>query len=97
MQPSYPGRPDYLAFGDSVAFGFRPVTSAATYLNPANFIGYPEDVAKALRLNLANASCPGETTSSMINTSAPSNGCETLLRSNRIRPKPGQVSRTCGR
>jgi hypothetical protein len=77
VQPSYPGRPDYLALGDSVAFGYRPVNSAATYLNPANFTGYPEDVAKALQLNLANASCPGETTSSMINTGAPSNGCET--------------------
>jgi hypothetical protein len=77
VQPAYPGRPGYLALGDSVAFGFRPVASAATYLDPANFIGYPEDVARDLRLNLANASCPGETTSSMINTSAPSNGCET--------------------
>lgn len=75
------GRPDgsgYLALGDSVAFGYRPtsVTPAANYLYPANFTGYPEDIAKALRLRLVNASCPGETTSSMINSSAPSNGCE---------------------
>lgn len=72
------GQPGYLALGDSVAFGYRPmaVTSLGGYLNPANFTGYPEDLAKSLRLRLVNASCPGETTSSMINSAAPSNGCE---------------------
>jgi lysophospholipase L1-like esterase len=71
--------PGYLALGDSIAFGYRPgdVTSAAQYLNPANFTGYPEDVAKALGLDAANASCPGETSASLINPDAPSNGCET--------------------
>jgi lysophospholipase L1-like esterase len=73
------GGPGYLALGDSVAFGYRPtsVTPAADYANPASFTGYPSDVAKALGLHLVNASCPGETTSSMINQNAPSNGCET--------------------
>ena len=68
----------YLALGDSVAFGYRPtaVTQAMVYLNAANFTGYPEDLAKMLRLRLVNASCPGETTASMINAAAPSNGCE---------------------
>ncbi len=70
--------PDYLALGDSVAFGYRPasVSPVAKYLNPANFTGYPNDVAKALRLHLVNVSCPGETTASMINKSAPNVGCE---------------------
>ena len=74
--------PGYLALGDSVAFGYRPiaVTPLEGYLNPANFTGYPEDLAKALRVRLVNASCPGETTSSMINSAAPSNGCESGVR-----------------
>jgi lysophospholipase L1-like esterase len=69
----------YLALGDSLAFGYRPpsVTRTADYLNPANFTGYPEDLARALGLRLANASCPGETAASMINSRAPSSGCET--------------------
>jgi lysophospholipase L1-like esterase len=69
---------EYLALGDSVAFGYRPpqVTSPAAYLDPANFTGYPSVVARELGLTVVNASCPGETTASMINTAAPSNGCE---------------------
>jgi lysophospholipase L1-like esterase len=64
----------YLALGDSVAFGYRPpeVTPPADYLNAANFVGYPEVLAG----HVSNASCPGETTGSMINPAAPSNGCE---------------------
>jgi hypothetical protein len=70
--------PGYLALGDSVAFGYRPtpVTPPMGYLTPANFTGYPEDLAKMLRLHLVNAACPGETTSSMINSAVLNNGCE---------------------
>ena len=72
------GQPDYLALGDSVAFGYQPasVTPVTKYLDAANFTGYPDDVAKALHLHLVNASCPGETTASMISKSAPNVGCE---------------------
>ena len=68
----------YLALGDSVAFGYTPpqTTSAATYADAANFSSYANDVAAALNLHLFNASCPGETTASMINATAASNGCE---------------------
>lgn len=78
-QGSAANEPGYLALGDSVAFGYRPssVTPAADYLNAANFTGYPEDIAQALKLHLVNASCPGETTSSMISMTGPGNGCET--------------------
>jgi lysophospholipase L1-like esterase len=71
-------RHDYLALGDSVAFGYRPpeVTPPADYLDAGNFTGYPDDVAGRLHLRLANASCPGETTASMIDATAQSNGCE---------------------
>jgi lysophospholipase L1-like esterase len=72
------GRPDYLALGDSIAFGYQPaaVTPLTKYLDAANFTGYPNDVARALHLHLVNASCPGETTASMISKSAPNVGCE---------------------
>jgi len=73
--------PGYLALGDSVAFGYRPasVTPAMGYLNAADFTGYPEDLAKTLGVHVVNASCPGETTSSMINSAAPNNGCESTV------------------
>jgi lysophospholipase L1-like esterase len=73
------GEPDYLALGDSIAFGYRPAPWA-DYRNQADFGGYPEDLATALKLNLVNAACPGETSASMINPGAPSNGCETNAR-----------------
>lgn len=67
----------YLALGDSVAFGFRPsaVTDPSDYLDAANFRGYPEVVGRRLDLRVANAACPGETTASLIDASAQSNGC----------------------
>jgi len=70
--------PGYLALGDSIAFGYRPpeVRPAPDYSDPADFTGYPEDLARALGLADVNAACPGETSASMINTRAPSNGCE---------------------
>ena len=69
---------DYLALGDSVAFGYTPpeTTPALDYFNPHNFVGYPEDFAAGTGLHLANASCPGETSLSMIKIGAQSNGCE---------------------
>ena len=73
------GEPDYLALGDSIAFGYRPAPWA-DYRNAANFAAYPEDLAAELKLNLVNAACPGETSASMINPAAPSNGCETNAR-----------------
>ena len=68
----------YLALGDSVAFGYVPpqAVPAPNYRSAHSFVGYPEDVAKALRLGVWNASCPGETTASMLVAGAPSNGCE---------------------
>ncbi len=72
------GHARYLALGDSVPFGYRPpaVTPPADYLDPDNFVGYPELVTHRLHTRLTNASCPGETTASMIRVGAQSNGCE---------------------
>ncbi len=77
-QPPVTAGSDYLALGDSVSFGYREATNLPTpnYLDAASFVGYPEDVAAGLGLRLANASCPGETSASLVRPGAPSNGCE---------------------
>ena len=49
---------------------------APNYRSAHSFVGYPEDVGQALRLGVWNASCPGETTESMLVAGAQSNGCE---------------------
>jgi len=68
----------YLALGDSVAFGYVPpeAVPAPNYRSAHSFAGYPEDVAQALRVRVWNASCPGETTESMLVAGVVSNGCE---------------------
>ncbi len=72
----------YVALGDSVAFGYQEpgVVPAPNYHSARTFPGYPEQVATALHLRVANFSCPGETSASLINASAPSNGCENAYR-----------------
>jgi len=71
----------YLALGDSVPFGYMEstVTPVPDYTHAANFVGYPEILGSELGLKVANFACPGETTSSMINESAQSNGCENTV------------------
>src|SRR5262245_17027544 len=69
-----PGRGSVLALGDSVVFGFITQDGPA-YVNPDNFLGYPELVGHALRLDSANASCPGETSAGFLSLTAPDNGC----------------------
>jgi len=71
----------YLALGDSVAFGYVPpdAVPAPNYQSANSFVSYPEDVGQALRLGVWNASCPGETTASMLVPGTQSNGCENSL------------------
>ena len=79
------GTGQYLALGDSVAFGFTPpeVTPVAKYFNAANFIGYPEMVAAETELKDNNASCAGEATGGFISlASTNDNGCLTGYRRN---------------
>jgi len=72
--PDAPGKATYLALGDSVPFGF--IASAGhAYVNANNFIGYPSYVGDDLRLDTANAACPGETTTSFELPGAPDEGC----------------------
>jgi lysophospholipase L1-like esterase len=79
--PSSSSAPDagvYLALGDSVPFGFRG-GATAEYQDADNFVGYPELVGEELGLEVVNASCPGETTASFLDTKAQSNGCDNSL------------------
>jgi len=72
--PSESSPRPYLALGDSVVFGF--ITQAGfEYVNPTNFIGFPDYVGRDLRLNDVNAACPGETTASFLSATAPDLGC----------------------
>jgi lysophospholipase L1-like esterase len=68
----------YLALGDSVVFGYEEpqVVPAPNYHDPASFLGYPELLGAALHLKVANAACPGETSSSLISAKAQSYACE---------------------
>jgi lysophospholipase L1-like esterase len=68
----------YLALGDSVAFGYVPSNAvpAPRYLDAHSFVGYPQYLAQQLNERVSNASCPGETTASMLVAGAQSNGCE---------------------
>jgi len=68
----------YLALGDSVTFGYEEstVVPPPNYKDASSFPGYPEQFGDAQHVIVANAACPGETSSSLINQNAPSNGCE---------------------
>ena len=65
-ESDYSKNAHYLALGDSLAFGFNPLVQPP---NLSKYIGYPKIIAGVLRLQLTNASCPGETTSTFIGTS----------------------------
>jgi lysophospholipase L1-like esterase len=73
-------RGTYLALGDSVPFGYRG-GATSDFPNDGNFVGYPELVGEELGLGVVNASCPGETTASFLDSKAQSNGCENSLQS----------------
>src|ERR1019366_2633416 len=62
----------YLALGDSVPFGFNPFIQLGDL---SDYHGYPQFVSPPLTLNLANASCPGETSTSFFDVTAPDLGC----------------------
>jgi lysophospholipase L1-like esterase len=87
----------WLSLGDSVTFGFMEanVVPAPNYRDPRSFLGYPEQLSAQLRLRVANPACPGETSASLINQNAPSNGCENAYRKNfplHVRYKGSQLA-----
>lgn len=68
----------YVALGDSVSFGYQEgdVVPKPDYSKASNFLGWPEHTGRALHLKVVNASCPGETSASLIDPSAQAFGCE---------------------
>ncbi len=68
----------YLALGDSVTFGYREsdTTPPPDYNAAAGFVGYPQYVGAAVGLHVTNPACSGETSGSLIDAAARSNGCE---------------------
>ncbi len=71
-------RGDALVLGDSVAFSYiASVGYEYFYTRPDNFVGFPDELGDRLNLQVANGSCPGETTGSFLSSTAPDNGCRT--------------------
>ena len=72
----------YLSLGDSVTFGYQEptVVPAPNYRDAASFPGYPEQLGAEFHLRVTNPACPGETSASLINAAAVSNGCENAYR-----------------
>jgi len=74
--PYFDHHASYLALGDSIPFGFNPFVPLTP--PPPNLLhyyhGYPPYVSEFLKLDLANASCPGQTSSSFLGF-PPDNGC----------------------
>jgi lysophospholipase L1-like esterase len=66
------GPPAYLALGDSVAYGYNPLTDNAH--QPQN-TGYVELLGSQRGLDVANASCPGEASGGFISPDGNDNGC----------------------
>lgn len=72
----------YLALGDSVTFGYQEATvlPSPNYHDASSFLGYPDHLGAQLHLKVTNAACPGETSASLINATAPNLGCEQAYR-----------------
>jgi lysophospholipase L1-like esterase len=68
---------NYLALGDSVPFGYNPLL-VTPGVSPGVFVGYPQLASDLFRprKKLFNASCPGETSTSLITGTRPDNGCQ---------------------
>lgn len=65
----------YLALGDSLPYGWDPVTPPFPFASPGFHVGYPEIHAEVAGLSLTNASCRGETSGSFLDRELPDNGC----------------------
>ena len=68
----------YLALGDSVTFGYEEptVVPAPNYRGCRELPRLSRDFGSVLHMKVVNAACPGETSSSLIDNTAQSNGCE---------------------
>ena len=75
--PAAPGNGAFLALGDSAPFAMIKGDGFA-YVNAKNFVGYADYVGRDLRLDTANAACPGETSSSFILPAGADVGCRSF-------------------
>lgn len=66
------GPPEYLALGDSVAFGYDPRVDNA---HQTQVTGYAELVASQQAMEISNASCPGEASGGFMTADGNDNGC----------------------
>jgi lysophospholipase L1-like esterase len=73
------GTTEYLALGDSVAFGYKPPPPGQIPFPPLPgiYIGYPEMIAQQTPAldGLTSLACPGETSGSFLVAGAPDAGC----------------------
>ena len=67
----------YLALGDSIPFGYVS-GFAQGYADEDAFVGYPQLIGWDRGLTVVDATCPGETTASLIDEAAPDNGCNNV-------------------
>jgi hypothetical protein len=65
------GSKTFLSLGDSIAFGFNPLVAPTPV---SNYVGYPEFIASKGN-KVTNASCPGESSGSFLDATAPDTGC----------------------
>lgn len=73
----------YLALGDSVSFGYDP-RLADPGVDPDAYVGFPHLAARRFhpKLELVNASCPGETTTSLVTgVGSDDRGCQAYRQS----------------
>lgn len=69
---SKPTTSTVLALGDSIAFGYNPVSPKD---DPSNFISYAQLFAEKRGSEIVNLGCGGETTGSLVQRGEPDNGC----------------------
>ncbi|MGQ0464235.1 MAG: SGNH/GDSL hydrolase family protein [Sporichthyaceae bacterium] len=65
--------PEYLALGDSVAYGYDPTIQGAT--TEHQFVGYPEELGAARGNRVVNATCPGDTAAGFVSATGKDIGC----------------------
>jgi len=65
--------PEYLALGDSIAYGHDPRIQGAT--TEKQFIGFPEELSVARGNTVVNASCPGDTAAGFVSAEGKDIGC----------------------
>ncbi len=68
----------YLALGDSLPYGWDPVTPPGPAADPFVHQGYPEALASRSFFEVTNASCPGETSGHFLTLVAADNGCSVV-------------------